>query len=69
VSAIEVLKPGLSTTVQDAGRTGYYDVGIPPSGALDQYSLRAANLLVGNPPGGRPGMRVPRPNWRSRVTE
>ncbi|HVH23133.1 MAG TPA: biotin-dependent carboxyltransferase family protein [Pseudonocardia sp.] len=46
---IEVRKPGLSTTVQDAGRTGYYDVGIPPSGALDQYSLRAANLLVGNP--------------------
>ncbi|WP_214367805.1 biotin-dependent carboxyltransferase family protein [Pseudonocardia sp. H11422] len=48
---IEVRKPGLSTTVQDAGRTGYYDVGIPPSGALDQYSLRAANLLVGNPAG------------------
>jgi biotin-dependent carboxylase-like uncharacterized protein len=51
VSSIEVHKPGLSTTVQDSGRTGYYDVGIPPSGALDQYSLRAANLLVGNPPG------------------
>ena len=46
---IEVVKPGLSTTVQDAGRTGYYHLGIPPSGALDQYSLRAANLLVGNP--------------------
>ena len=45
---IEVLKPGLSTTVQDRGRIGYYDVGIPPSGALDQYSLLAANLLVGN---------------------
>jgi biotin-dependent carboxylase-like uncharacterized protein len=51
VNVIEVLKPGLSTTVQDVGRTGYYDVGIPPSGALDQYSLRAANLLVGNPVG------------------
>ncbi|HEY2206040.1 MAG TPA: biotin-dependent carboxyltransferase family protein [Pseudonocardia sp.] len=50
-AGIEVRKPGLSTTVQDAGRTGYYDVGIPPSGALDQYSLRAANLLVGNPEG------------------
>lgn len=46
---IEVLQPGLSTTVQDLGRIGYYDVGIPPSGALDQYSLLAANLLVGNP--------------------
>jgi len=46
--AIKVLKPGLATTVQDAGRTGYYNVGIPLSGALDQYSFRAANLLVGN---------------------
>lgn len=46
---IEVRRPGLSTTVQDTGRTGYYDLGIPPSGGLDQYSLRAANLLVGNP--------------------
>jgi biotin-dependent carboxylase-like uncharacterized protein len=48
---IEVRKPGLATTVQDAGREGYYDVGIPPSGALDQYSLAAGNLLVGNPEG------------------
>jgi biotin-dependent carboxylase-like uncharacterized protein len=45
---IEVVKPGLSTTVQDAGREGYYNLGIPPSGALDQFSLAAANLLVGN---------------------
>jgi biotin-dependent carboxylase-like uncharacterized protein len=46
---IEVRKPGLATTVQDRGREGYYHVGIPPSGALDQFSLLAANLLVGNP--------------------
>jgi biotin-dependent carboxylase-like uncharacterized protein len=46
--AIEVLKPGLATTVQDAGREGYYHVGIPLSGALDQHSFLAANLLVGN---------------------
>ena len=46
---IEVRQPGLSTTVQDRGRTGYYHVGVPPSGALDQFSLLAANLLVGNP--------------------
>ncbi|KKJ03906.1 biotin-dependent carboxyltransferase family protein [Burkholderia gladioli] len=46
--AIEVVKPGLATSVQDTGRPGYYRVGIPPSGALDQYALRAANLLVGN---------------------
>ena len=45
---IKVLKPGLATTVQDAGREGYYNVGIPLSGALDQYSFRAVNLLVGN---------------------
>lgn len=46
--AIEVIKPGLATTVQDAGRPGYYNVGIPLSGALDQYAMRVANLLVGN---------------------
>src|SRR4051794_1447310 len=46
---IEVMKPGLSTTVQDRGREGYYHVGVPPSGALDEFSLIAANLLVGNP--------------------
>ena len=49
--AIEVIKPGLATSVQDAGRPGYYNIGIPLSGALDQYALRAANLLVGNEAG------------------
>ena len=49
--AIEVIKPGLATSVQDAGRPGYYNIGIPISGGLDQYSLRAANLLVGNDAG------------------
>lgn len=46
--SIQVIKPGLATTVQDAGRPGYYHLGIPQSGALDQYALRLANLLVGN---------------------
>jgi biotin-dependent carboxylase-like uncharacterized protein len=50
-AAIEVIKPGLATSVQDAGRPGYYNIGIPLSGALDQYALRAANLLVGNEAG------------------
>ncbi|MCX6386916.1 MAG: biotin-dependent carboxyltransferase family protein [Solirubrobacterales bacterium] len=45
---IKVIKPGLATSVQDLGRRGYYHVGVPPSGALDQFSLLAANLLVGN---------------------
>lgn len=46
--SIEVIKPGLATSVQDGGREGYYHLGIPPSGALDQYSMKTANLLVGN---------------------
>lgn len=45
---IEVLKPGLATSIQDAGRPGYYHLGIPLSGALDQFAYRLANLLVGN---------------------
>lgn len=49
--SIEVIKPGLATTVQDAGRPGYYHLGIPQSGALDQYALRLGNLLVGNDEG------------------
>lgn len=49
--AVNVIKPGLATTVQDLGRPGYYHLGIPLSGAMDQLALRAANLLVGNPAG------------------
>jgi biotin-dependent carboxylase-like uncharacterized protein len=49
--AIKVQKPGLSTTVQDLGRPGYYDVGIPLSGAMDRFALRCANVLVGNDEG------------------
>ena len=47
--AIKVVKPGLATTVQDLGRPGYYHIGIPISGGMDRFALRAANLLVGNP--------------------
>ncbi len=46
---LEVVRPGLSTTVQDLGRPGYYHLGIPISGAMDRLAARAANLLVGNP--------------------
>src|SRR4051812_29199006 len=46
--AIEIVAPGLGCTVQDQGRLGHYDVGIPPSGALDLFSAVAANLLLGN---------------------
>jgi biotin-dependent carboxylase-like uncharacterized protein len=49
--AIDVVKPGFATTVQDLGRPGYYHLGIPLSGAMDRYAHRAANLLVGNDEG------------------
>lgn len=51
VEALDVVKPGLATTVQDLGRPGYYHLGIPLSGAMDRYALEAANLLVGNDAG------------------
>jgi biotin-dependent carboxylase-like uncharacterized protein len=47
-AALNVLAPGLMTTLQDRGRPGYQRLGIPVSGALDVVSLCAANLLVGN---------------------
>lgn len=45
---IHVKNPGLQTTIQDGGRIGYYEVGMPPSGAMDHYSYTVSNLLVGN---------------------
>lgn len=42
---------GLFTTVQDAGRYGYQRYGMPVAGAMDPFSLRLANMLVGNEPG------------------
>lgn len=46
------MKGGVETTVQDyPGRLGYWDIGIPPSGPLDDYSLRLANIIVGNAQG------------------
>lgn len=46
--SIEILNPGMYTTVQDQGRFGYYHVGLPTGGSLDAYSAQAANMLVGN---------------------
>jgi biotin-dependent carboxylase-like uncharacterized protein len=45
---IEILAPGALTSVQDLGRYGHGRYGVAPSGALDTFSLRVANLLVGN---------------------
>jgi antagonist of KipI len=50
VAALTILRPGLFTTVQDLGRWGFQSRGVPVSGALDWYSHRAANHLVGNDP-------------------
>jgi len=48
-STIDVLDPGTFSTIQDyPGRTGYWNVGVPPSGAMDQLAFRLANRLVGN---------------------
>lgn len=46
--AFNILEPGLATTVQDRGRPGYYNVGIPQGGAMDELSAEMANALVGN---------------------
>ena len=58
MSAIEVVRPGMSTTVQDwPGRVGYWQVGVPPSGPMDDLSFRLANVAVGNPEGA-PGLEA-----------
>ena len=45
---IKVIKEGLFTTIQDIGRFGYKNIGVPVSGAMDQTSAKLANLLLGN---------------------
>lgn len=50
MEVFQVLKPGFFTTVQDLGRYGYLKYGVPISGAMDSFSMVAANLLVGNNP-------------------
>jgi urea carboxylase len=49
MSGFEVLSAGTLTTVQDwPGRTGYWEVGVPPSGPMDDRSHRIGNRLLGN---------------------
>ena len=45
---IKVLKEGLFSTIQDKGRFGYKNIGVPVSGSMDQASAKLANLLLGN---------------------
>jgi antagonist of KipI len=46
--SLKIIRPGLLTTIQDLGRFGYQKIGVLVSGAMDAYSLRLGNLLVGN---------------------
>lgn len=46
--SVEVIQPGVCTTVQDLGRYGFQQHGVIVGGAMDAFSLRVANLLVGN---------------------
>lgn len=46
--AIEILKPGLMTTVRDVGRFGYRRFGVNPTGVMDPIAALIANVLVGN---------------------
>lgn len=46
---VEVMQPGTYTSVQDyPGRSGYWSIGVPPSGPMDDYAFRLANRTVGN---------------------
>jgi antagonist of KipI len=49
-ATLNVLRPGLFTTVQDTGRWGWQSLGVPVSGAMDLVSHRLANTLAANPP-------------------
>jgi biotin-dependent carboxylase-like uncharacterized protein len=49
-ATLEVVRPGLQTTIQDGGRPGHLSKGIPPAGAQDYRSFALASVLVGNKP-------------------
>ena len=48
---IQVIDPGILTTVQDGGRIGYQQYGVTPSGPMDERAFALANLLTGNQAG------------------
>ena len=45
---IKVISPGILTTIQDEGRSGFAHYGVPTSGAMDISSYRLANALLNN---------------------
>ena len=46
--SIKILKPGICSTIQDLGRTGFRSLGIGPGGTMDFFAATTANYLVGN---------------------
>ncbi|NLY36100.1 MAG: biotin-dependent carboxyltransferase family protein [Tissierellia bacterium] len=48
MNKIIITKAGLLTTIQDRGRWGYQQYGISVAGAMDQFAMNVANLIVGN---------------------
>ncbi len=49
--SLKVIKSGILDTIQDLGRWGHQHLGINPTGAMDTYSMRVTNMMVGNEPG------------------
>ena len=45
---VEVLKAGFYDSIQDLGRVGYQQYGVPYSGVMDVFSVLKANNLLGN---------------------
>jgi urea carboxylase len=69
---VDVVRPGMLTTVQDwPGRIGYWHVGVPPSGPMDDLCFRLGNRALGNDEGaaglectlGGPALRFGAPAW------
>lgn len=50
MATLRVIAPGMLTTIQDCGRWGWQSRGVPVAGAMDPWSHRVANALVGNAP-------------------
>ena len=47
--SLKIIKAGMLDTIQDLGRTGYRHLGINPSGAVDKFSAKVCNALLGKP--------------------
>lgn len=50
MAQVDIIKPGLYSSIQDLGRYGYREFGVPTSGAMDRQATKVANLLLNNEP-------------------